>query len=166
MNINALFAEQANIVAYAPLDMSGAAGLQTPYVSLKNYARATVVLLCAAGGAETPALTFQQSKNVAGLAVKPLTTIVKIHKKEHATTLETQGIWTAVEQAPASIFSATQAVQALYAIDVKAEDLDNENDFDCFRVTIADVGVAVKLGALFVALWGARFVPPLTPLSD
>lgn len=167
MLLNNHFAEQVNLIAYAPLDMSGAAGIQTPWISLKNYARATVIVDCAAGGAETGTLTFQQATAVAGTGVKSLASIKRIYKKEHATTLETQGIWTLVEQAAAGTFALTQAVQSLVSIDVRAEDLDIANAFDCFRCTIADVGVTAKLGAIMVALWGARYRGGLlTPLAD
>lgn len=167
MNLNALFAEQANVIAYAPLDMAGAAGIQTPYISLKNYARATVLLVCAAGGAETATMTFQQADTVSGGNVKNLTKIATLHKKEHATTLETQGAWTAISQAIANTYAVTQAVQAMVAVDIRPEDLDTDNNFDCFRCTIADVGTTAKLGCIIVILWGPRYDGPvLTPLTN
>src|SRR5437868_5378192 len=102
LNVNALFAEQANIACMVPLDMAGAAGLSTSWASLKNYHRATVLLLCAAGGAaEPPTIKLEQATAVAGTGVKDLAAVTKAHKKEHATALEGIGTWTEVTQAAA-----------------------------------------------------------------
>ena len=152
-HLNALLAEQANIVAFAPIDLAAASGLATPWLSLKNYARATIVLIKGAGNAvEDPALTFLQATDIAGAGSKALATVTRIDKKQHATTLETQGTWTQVAQAAAGAFVGDGELQAIYAIDVKAEDLDQDNGFDCFRVTIADVGTTAQLGCLFALL--------------
>ena len=166
IHTNALFAEQANVIAYAPLDMAGTPGIQTPYISLKNYARATVLLVCAAGGAETATMTFQQATAIAGTGVKNLAVVTRIDKKEHATALEGIGTWTTVAQAAGNTFALTQAVQSMVAIDIKAEDLDADNGFDVFRCTVADVGATAKLGAIIVILWGSRYEPPLSPLVN
>ena len=167
MNMNALFAEQANVIAFPPADLAGAAGLTTPWLSLKNYHRASVILIKAAGSAaEDPVLTFTQATDVAGAGSKALTSITRIDKKQHATLLETQGVWTPVAQNVANSFTADGELQAIYAIDIKAEDLDSDNDFDCFRMTIADVGTVAQLACLSVVLWGARFTPPMTPLTN
>jgi len=167
MNLNALFAEQANVVAFPPADLAGATGLATPWISLKTYARATLLLNKAAGNAaEDPTLTLQQATNVGGAGAKALSVIARLHKKESVADLETIGVWSEVVQAAAATYVGDGDVEALYAIDVRAEDLDADNGFDCFRATIADVGTNAQLGALIVILWGARYAPPLTPLTN
>lgn len=167
MNMNALFAEQANVIAFPPADLAGAAGLATPWLSLKNYHRASVILIKAAGSAaEDPVLTFSQATDIAGAGSKALASITRVDKKQHATLLETQGVWTPVEQVAASSFTGDGELQAIYAIDIRAEDLDADNNFDCFRLTIADVGTVAQLACLHVVLWGARFIPPVSPLTN
>lgn len=168
LNLNARFAEQANVVAFAPLDLATTGGLATPYVSMKNYHRATLVLIKAVGSAsEDPVITLDQATALAGTGTKALAAIAHVDKKQHATTLQTQGTWTGVDQAAAASFSATDGeLQAIYAIDIRAEDLDQDNGFDCFRATIADVGSTAQIAALMLILWGPRYMPPLSPLLD
>lgn len=166
-NMNAAFAEQANIVAMVPLDMAGSAGLATGWASMKNFHRATVVLWCAAGGAaEPPTITLQQALDVSGGTAKNLASIAKAYKKEHATALQGVGPWAVVDQAAAATFLGTAQVQAVYAVDVRAEDLDTANNYDCIQATVADVGATAKLGGLMLILWGARYEPPLTASAN
>ena len=146
---------------------AGAAGLVTPWLSLKNYHRATVLLIKGAGSAaEDPVLTFLQAQDVTGTGSKILSAVARVDKKQHATQLETQGVWTSVAQAALNTFTGDGELQAIYAIDVRSEDLDADNGFDCFRMTIADVGTVAQLACLCVVLWGARYAPPLTPLTN
>lgn len=167
IDTNANLAEQLNIVAFPPIDLANAAGLATPYVSLKNYSRATILLHKAAGGAaEAPIITLDQATNVSGASTKALSSITRIHKKESAADLETIGTWTLVTQAAAATFTAGVQLEGLYSIDVKADDLDVDNGFDCFRAVIADVGATAQIGSLLMILWGSRYNPPLTPLTN
>jgi hypothetical protein len=167
MNTNLAFAEQVNIVAFPPIDLAGAAGLATPYVSLKHYSRATLILHKAAGGAaEAPTITLDQATNVSGAGTKTLASITRIYKKESAADLETIGTWTLVTQAAAATFLGGVQLEGLYSIDVRAEDLDVDNSFDCFRAVIADVGTTAQLASLQMVLWGSRYALGLTPLAN
>ena len=167
LDTNKNFAEQVNIYAFPPIDLANAAGLITPYVSLKNYSRATLLLHKAAGGAaEAPTITLDQATAVAGTGTKALASITRIYKKESAADLETVATWTLVTQAAAATFLAGVQLEGIYSIDVRAEDLDVDNGFDCFRATIADVGITAQLGAFLCILWGSRYNPPLTAISN
>ncbi len=166
-NANSLFAEQANIIAGVPLDMAGTPGLATGWVSLKNYERATIVLIRAASAsAEGGTITLQQAQAVAGTGAKNLVAIDRVNRKEHASALGGVGTWTEVTQAAAATFALTAQSQGAYVIDVDPTDLDDVNGFDCIQATVADVGATACLGTLFVILWGARYAPPLSPVVD
>lgn len=166
-NLNANLGEQMNLIAQVPLDMAGASGLNAGWVSTKNYQRVSVLLVCAAGGAaEPPTITLQQATDVSGTSAKNAAIITKVFKKEHATALEGVGTWTEVNQAAAATFLGTAQVQAAYLFDVRPEDLDNDNAFDCIRATVADVGATAKFGSLMYIGWGARYEPPLTMVAN
>lgn len=167
LDTNANFAEQCNIYAFPPIDLANAAGLATPYISMKNYSRATILLHKAAGGAaEAPTITLDQATAVAGTGSKALASITRIHKKESAADLETIATWTVVTQTAAATFLAGVQLEGLYSIDVKADDLDVDNGYDCFRATIADVGATAQIGSLLCILWGSRYNPPLTAIAN
>lgn len=166
-NANALFAEQANIIAGVPLDMAGTPGLATGWVSLKNYERATIVLIRAASAsAEGGTLTIQQASAVAGTGAKNLATVTRVDRKEHASALGGVGTWTTVSQSAAATLALTAQVQSCNVVDIYPSDLDDVNGFDCIQATVADVGATACLGALFIILWGARYAPPLSPVVD
>ena len=111
-------------------------------VSLKNYAGCLVLLQKKAGTAgDDVVFTMTQAQAVAGTGEKALP-FSRIYKKLHATTVP--GTWTLTEQAAAGNYTDdTSAEKAgLIAVDVKAEDLDQANGFDCIRLAIPDTGSA------------------------
>jgi len=166
LSTNALFAEQANIITGVPLDMAGAPGLTTGWMSLKHYSRATIALLKAAGsGSEDPVITLEQATAVAGTGAKALT-FTRLDRKNHATALSGIGTYTAVTQAAAGTATVEGSDQSLHLIDVRGDDLDVDNGFDCIRATVADVGTTAVYGVLFTILWGARYRPLISPLAD
>jgi len=166
-NPNQLFAELANIVPGVPVDLSGASGAALPWTSLKNYQKFTIVVIKAAGNAaEDPTITVQQATDVSGTGAKNLASITRIDKKEHATAVNGVGVWTKVAQAAAATFVGDGDSQAVYAIDIKPEDLDVNNNFDCIRATIADVGTNAQLATLFGIAWAPRYQPPLTNVAN
>jgi hypothetical protein len=167
--LNALFAEQANIITLPIQNMAASGGAVTPWVSLKNYHRATLILIAdATAAAEAPTITLQQATAVAGTGAKNLTAITRVHRKTvaAATGLETLGTWTLATQTAAATFVGVAEQELLYAIDVYADDLDVAGGFDCVRATIADIGTTNANCALFWILWGARYAPPLSPLAN
>ena len=156
MNANADFAEQVQIVAgFVPVDMQAAAN-NGDWVSLKNYERVTVLFFKAAGTAnDDPVLTLREATDVAATGVQNLAKISRVYTKTG--TLSSVGTFTVVNQTAAATFTdATHAeVQAIYAFDVKAEDLSE--GYDCIQCNVADVGGAAQLGCLLYLLWPARY---------
>jgi len=58
--------------------------------------------------------------------------------------------------------------EAIIAVDIKAEDLDVDNDFDCVRLDVADVGSNAQLGCGFYILYEPRSAeePALSAIAD
>ena len=166
IHTNALFAEQANIISGVPLDMAGTPGLSTPWVSMKGYSRVTFVLIKAAGsGSEDPMITLEQATAVAGTGAKALT-FTRLDRKNHASALTGIGTYTAVTQSAAGTATIEGSDQSIHVIDIRGVDLDVDNNFDCVRATVADVGATAAFGMLFAICWGARYQPLISPLAD
>jgi len=166
MNLNALLAEQMQIVsAFVPVDL-GAAANNGDWVSLKNYARCSIVLFKAAGTAgDDPILTVRQASDVSGTGAKALN-FTRIDAKVGTQT--GIGAFTAVTQAAANTYTdATSAeAQGLFVIDIKSEDLDVANGFDCVQFQVPDIGSNAQLGCALYLLWGSRYNPPLSAIVD
>lgn len=161
MSLNKHFVEMCHVVsAFLPVAMNSGAP-SVDYVSLKNYGRCAIVFFKAIGtNGDDPTITLLQATAVAGTAAKALN-ITRVDKKQAATNLLATGTFvksTSGSPATHDTFStntwtnsdlAEQA--AVIIIDVKAEDLDIDNGFDCLSFTIADVGTNAQLGcALFI----------------
>lgn len=145
-----------------PVALNTNPGSVSDYVSMKNYGRCAIVFFKGVGTAgDDPTITLLQAKTVAGGSAKALN-ITRVDKKQAATNLLSTGPFvTSTSASPASndTFStdtwtnsdlAEQA--ALVVIDVKAEDLDIDNGFDCITATVGDVGTNAQLGCLFYFL--------------
>lgn len=148
--------EKLQIAAgFVPVDLAGAAAAGD-WVSLKNYGRCAIVLIKAAGGAgEDPVLSLEQATDVAGTDAKALT-FDRIDVKQG--TLTGIGEFTKLANADADYTDAASAeAQAIWVIDVLAEDLDIDNGFDCLRASLADVGVVAQLGAMLYLLHEPRY---------
>ena len=157
---------------FLPVDMSAGANAGD-WVSLKNYGRVAIVLFKEPGTAgNDPTITLQQATDVSSTGAKALN-ITRVDKKQAASDLLAVGQFTkstADDPETNDTFStntwtntdlAEQA--AIIVIDVKAEDLDIDNGFDCVRVTIADVGTTGQLGALLYLLHEPRFATDPLP---
>ena len=103
----------------------------------------------AAGTAgDDPTITLVQAQDVAATGEKPLN-FTRIDTKQGAD-LTAVGTFTTVIQAAANTYTdATSAeVQAIWVIDIKSEDLDVDNGFDCIKASVSDVGTNAQLGCL------------------
>lgn len=126
--------------------------------SLKNYGRIAVVFFGDVGvNGEDPTLTIQQAKSVAPSNAKDIT-FTRVDTKQG--TLTSVGTWTKVTQAAAATYTNTDAggQQKVWVVDIKAEDLDVDNGFDCIYASISDAGTATSLACLLYILHEPRFV--------
>jgi hypothetical protein len=127
-------------------------------VSMKNWGRCAIVLFKDIGvNGEDVTVTLEQCSSVAVSNAKALT-FTRIDTKQGAA-LTSVGVWTAVTQAAANTYTNTDAggQQAIWVIDVKAEDLDVDNGFDCIRVSTSDAGTATSLGGALYILHEPRY---------
>ncbi len=154
--MNQHFLEKAQIVAgFLPLALTTArAG---DYVSLKNYGRCAIIFFKGIGTAgDDPTITLTQAKDVSGTAVKELV-FNRIDVKQGAD-LAAVGQFTTIANADGDYTDATSAeAAALWVIDVKAEDLDIDNGFDCLKIAVSDVGTNAQLGAALYILHDPRY---------
>lgn len=154
MNPNVSLLEQCQIVSgFAPIVLTTAR--TGDVVSMKNYRRCLVLFHKGIGGAgEDPTITLAQGTDVAFGTNKALT-FTDVWTKQDPTSLGDVGQWTRVTQAAAATYTdATSGEQAaLWAIDVKAEDLDIDGGYDCIRASIGDVGSVSQIGALEYILY-------------
>lgn len=159
MNPNVDFAEQVQVVSgFVPVNMATAAN-DGDWVSMKGYERCSIVFFKAAGTAgDDPTITLEQATAVAGTGAKNLVAIDKVYVKQD-TALTTVGTFTVTTQTAAATYTdATSAEdQAIWVIDVQAEDLDRDNDFDCIRARVADVGTNAQIGCVLYLMWPARY---------
>lgn len=158
-NLNLEFGEVFNIVpAIIPINLAAGANAGD-YVSFKNYQRATVIVLTGAGTAgEDVTVTVNQATAVAGTGAKVATILDRVYRKQGATALSAVGQWTLDEQTIASTWTnLTNAEnELLLCFDVLPEMLDMDNGFDCFNISIADVGAGAQLGMALYIMRGAR----------
>lgn len=141
-------------------------------VSLKNWAGVEIVVFKAVGTAgDDPNVTVTQAQAIAGTGEKALPIPAgRIHYKLHATTVP--GLYTAVSDAEADgvYVDATSAEKkGIITIDIKADDLDVDNGFDCVRVAIPDTGLAgAQLLCAFYRFYGPRYggAGMVSPIAD
>lgn len=127
------------------------------YVSMKGYDRLTIVI--AQDNATTvtgAAITLKQATAVAGTSEKALA-FTKMWAN-----IDTGAADTLTETAVTSNTFTTDTTDnknLLYVIEVKAEDLDVANGFDCVRVD--SLLMANAVGFVQYILHGARYASPL-----
>jgi hypothetical protein len=157
MGLNNLLVEEMQIVsAIPPIDLSAAAN-NGDWVSMKGYDRCTIVFFKAAGTAgDDPTLTLRQAQDVSGTGAKALN-FTRVDYKRGAQT--GVGQFTTASQAAGNTYvdDASAEAQGLFCIEVKSEDLDVNNGFDCVQFQVPDVGANAQLGCALYLLRGARF---------
>jgi hypothetical protein len=171
MNGNVQLMEIAKLVsAIPPVDLSTAAN-NGDWVSLKFYDRCVIFVFAAVGtSGDNPVITLKQATDVTNsLSDAKALNFTTIYSNV-ATALTSGDAFTAVTQAAANTYqSATAgdaAKQRIYAIEVKASDLDIDNGFDCLQVSIPDSGTNAQLGGAFYLLYGSRYAGSGTALPS
>ena len=145
------------VPAFGPVDLQDASGQHVTgdFVSLKNWGRVVVLFHSMLGtGAQDPTVTFRQAKDNADGSGKALSVVDTIYRKQAATSLLAVGQWTKTTQSAAATYTEGTSAEeeALWAIEIRAEDLDVDGGFDHIRMTVADVGGNAQLGAGYYIL--------------
>lgn len=160
MQLNALLSEQVKFVE-GLLGVVPSTSIPD-YVSLKNYERCAVIILQKNATTVTgSAITLKQATSVAAGGEKPLA-FSKAYRN-----VDTGAGDALSEFAVTSDTFTTQAVNsknAMYVIEVKAEDLDVNNGFDCIRAGTGDA-TAATITVLY-ALFGAKFPTTAAAITD
>ena len=153
--------ENFNIVAgIIPVDLQTAAN-NGDYISMKNYGHVTIVLFTGIGTAgDDPVITLDQATDVSGTGAKTLN-IDEIYHKTGATALSAVGTFTRVTQTAQDGYD-TAAIdgaenEQILVIEIDKDDLDSDNNFDCLRAVVADVGGNAQLGSLLYILSDPRY---------
>lgn len=144
------------VSAIKPLDLNGAAEAGD-WVSLKNYGRLAIVFFASVGSNGTDiTLTLEQATAVAGTGAKALNVTEYFHKS--GADLLTVEQFTKVTMSAGNTITRTDndIADQIYVIDIQAEDLDIDNDFDCVRVSANNPGAA-KIGCALYLLYGPKY---------
>jgi hypothetical protein len=168
-NDNMRFLDGCNIVmGFPPADISASASQTADFVSLKNYEGCVAAFIAGAGsaGADTT-VTLTQATAVAGTGEKALN-FTEVFVKQ-GVSMAAIGQFTIVEQTAADTYTSLTSGESetIWAIDIRRENLDIANDFDCLRLSVTD-HTAYKAGAVFYLLYGPRHAvtPGLTAITD
>lgn len=154
--IRGQFLENANIVsAFVPVNMAGAAN-NGDWVNLSKFGRLVAVLFKGAGTAgEDPIFTLRQATDAAGSGAKALN-FTEVWEKVGAQT----GIanFTRVQQTAASTYvnAASAEAEGVFAVEIRAEDLDVEGGFTHVQLQVPDVGAGAQNGCGFYVMLDPR----------
>lgn len=156
ISLNARLDEQVTTyVAAAGLLLTSTLG-DTMYVSMKGYSRARITIVIADGTTVTgTAVTLKQATAVAGTGEKALAFTRMLANTDY------QASKAMTETAVSSNTFTTQTTNSkdsVYFIDLKAEDLDLANGFDCFRVDATGHAATASRGCVVIYdLYGPRY---------
>ena len=164
MSGNKLALERIQIAAAVPPISLTAA--RTGYgISMKYYRRCLVVFYGGIGTAgDDPTITLAQGTDIAFGTNKALN-FTKWWHKQDITKLSDVGQWTEVERSATNTVTHTDGAESMkiWAFEVKAEDLDQDNGYDCIRASIGDVGTNAQLGCAFYVLFDPLY--PAAPAN-
>ena len=133
------------ISAFVPVDLQDGAN-DGDWVNMENHNHVAVVFFKAAGTAgDDPTLTITQATDNSGSGEKALN-FTRVYTKTGAQTSTTQ--FTVVDQSAANTYTdATSAeAQAIWVVEIDAQDLDVTNGFTHVQASVADVGTNAQLG--------------------
>ena len=154
-----------------PIVLNGT-GITGDWVSMKNYGHLSAILFKDSGTAGSdPTITMFQAKTVAGGSVK-IFNFREVWIKR-GTTTAAGGL--AALTATTDLFTRTAASgyatglglhtdttsaedEAFWVVEVNADDLDVDNNFDCVKMVVDDVSDATALACIFYVLSQPRFL--------
>lgn len=156
MNVNARLDEQCTtVVAAAGLLLTSTLG-DTTYVSMKGYLRAQIIISIADGTTVTGStITLKQATAVAGTSEKALAFTRMLANTDYGAS---KAMTETTVTSNTFTTQTTNSKDSLYIIDLKAEDLDVANGFDCFRVDGTGHAATASRGCVVIYnLYGKRY---------
>jgi hypothetical protein len=142
-----------------PLDITGSAK-DGNYVSLKNAGHVTIVINTGAWAGGTSAVTINQATAVAGTSEKALGFSVMYTN---------DGAATASALTSTTVGSNTfnlDTANSMYVIEIPADTLDADNDFDCIQLALASPGSNADLVSATYVLSYTSHLGDTAALSD
>lgn len=163
--MNKFITEKMQIVpAFIPINLASGAN-SGDFVCMKNYGRCAIVFLKGVGAAsQDPTITVLQAQTNGG-STKALN-FTRVDVKQ-ASALTSVGTFTTVTQSAANTYTSDTSgeTQALWVIDIKAEDLDIDNGYDWVQVTMADPGTNSQIAACLYLLHEPRYASATLPTA-
>jgi hypothetical protein len=156
MTINARLDEQVTpVVAAIGLLLTSTLG-DTTYVSMKGYSRCQIIIAIADGTTVTGStITLKQASAVAGTGEKALAFTRMLANTDYAAS---KALTETAVTSNTFTTQTTNSKDSLYVIDVKAEDLDVANGFDCIRVDGTGHAATASRGCVVLYnLYGKRY---------
>jgi len=156
MNLSMRLDEQITpVVAAAGLLLDSTLG-DTDYVSLKDHAGCMIVISIADGTTVTGStITLKQATAVAGTSEKALSFSRMLANTDYAAS---KALTETAVTSNTFTTQTTNSKDSLYIIDVKADQLDLANSFDCLRVDGTGHAATASRGAVVLyILYGKRY---------
>jgi len=149
------FLENATIVSgITPVDLRTGANTGD-FVGLTQYGRCVIVVQKGIGSAgDDPVLTLEQATDAAGTGVKALN-FTEVWSKVGPQTALAAFIKTTQPAANTFVDAVSAEAEAVFVVEVRAEQLDVAGGFTHVRLSIPDVGAGVTAqfgGALYLML--------------
>lgn len=159
-NLNALFTEQVKLVTGLAAQVPSSS---TPTrVSMKNFERAAIIVMVKNATTVTgSAITLKQAQDVAGTNEKALS-FSKAWRQLDVAAGDALSEFAVSSDTFTTL--TTDSKNALYVMEVKAEDLDVNGGFDCIRAGTGNA-TAATISVLY-ALFGAKVPTTVTALTD
>lgn len=153
INPNMLLHEQVKIVMGA----APAAASTSDYVSVKNCAKMTAILLMKnpAGGITASDITINQATTVAGGSAKVLTAGTAATGYRNIDTAAADTLSAFAITSGTFAIDDTVSKDLLYVLEIDVAAMDVANGFDCIQIANAS-GVAGILGIVYL-LWPVRY---------
>lgn len=154
----------------APVDLTVASNDATTGDRLRMIGHRCLILVYKTAGTagDDPTITIQQADAATGGTAKALN-FSTIYRKESTTSIQSVGTWTKTTQAAASTYTNLTSAESylLWAIEIKAEDLDSDGGFKFIQATIADAGGTTgQYGGILAIFGNLRFAGPTANHED
>lgn len=146
-----LLIENAGIeVGQVPKDVNGVVS-NGQYISLKNFNHVSIIIKQGAWAGGTPAVTLTQATTIAGAGAKAAP--IPFQWQKAGITPSTFARTAVV----ADTFNLPATANTITVLELDAEQLDAQNDFDCVRVNVASPGAVADLLDITYILSEPRF---------
>lgn len=140
------------VMAIAPVDTTGA-GQDGVWVSMKNYDKLAVVLLTGAWAGGNAAVTLEQASDSSGTGAKAIAFTSYLKAYDTDDTPDDAGAITTVSSDTYNLSDNAN----VHVIEVRAADLDADNDFCFVRVRTATPGANADLIAGLYILYDGNY---------